>query len=303
MSKNFSHPLKRTWIYRNLYLKYAYYRDVLLFHISPKLSANLIFKKAFGRNINWDNPSNIIEKTIWMQFNTDTSLWSRCADKYLVREYAKECGCGELLNTLYGKWSHPNEIDYGKLPNQFVLKTNNSCGTIIIVKDKSKLDIKATNKQLLKWLTTPFGYNCGQKHYLSIKPCVIAEEYLGDNLNDFKFFCFNGIPDSCLVTSDRDISKHIYHADIYSIPEWEHKDNMSYSESTELLPKPVTLSTMIEACQKLSSNIPFVRMDFYEINGRAILGEMTFTMGFGSLKNEFYDHLGHKLDITKCNIL
>lgn len=297
MSKYFSHPLKQTWLYQKIYLKTAYYRDKLLYKVDPKLSANLIFKKAFGRNINWDNPQNIIEKNIWMQFNTDTSLWTRCADKFLVREYVKECGCENLLNTLYGKWDSPDEIDYDMLPNQFVLKTNNACGTVIVVRDKSKLDKKATNKQLGKWLKTPFGYNCGQMHYLRIKPCIIAEEYLGDNLRDYKLFCFNGIPDSCLVTSDRNLNKHTYYADIFSIPEWRHMDNMSYQEYVGDIPKPKSLHMMIDACKKLASNIPFVRMDFYDVDGSARIGEMTFTMGFGSLKDEFYNHLGSKLHL------
>lgn len=102
-------------------------------------------------------------------------------------------------------------------------------------------------------MKAPFGYNCGQMHYLRIKPSyIIAKEYLGDNLRIIIFF--NGILDSCLVTSDRNLNKHTdtYDADIFSVPEWQYMDNMSRQEYVGDILKPKSLLMMDACMQKIS---------------------------------------------------
>ena len=106
-----------------------------------RIIPNSIYKKTFGKNINWNNPKTLIEKIYWMQLYTDTSLWTLCADKYAVRQFVLDRGCGEALNTFYGKWDNATQINWDELPNSFVLKTNNACGQIVFVKDKNKLNI------------------------------------------------------------------------------------------------------------------------------------------------------------------
>ena len=100
----------------------------------PKSEANRAYKTFFNKNVDWDNPRDLIEKIYWLQFNTDTSLWTKYADKYLVRDYIKENGYNDHLPKLYGKWDNVEEIDFSKLPEKFVLKANNGCGTVLILK-------------------------------------------------------------------------------------------------------------------------------------------------------------------------
>ena len=84
----------------------------IIFKINPKILANWTYKSRFNKNIDWDNPRDLIEKIYWLQFNTDTSLWTTCADKYLVREYIKSKGLEDSLNTVYGVYYDVDDIDW-----------------------------------------------------------------------------------------------------------------------------------------------------------------------------------------------
>ena len=98
-----------------------------------------------------------------------------------MREYVESKGCGHLLPKLYGHWEKAEDIDYGKLPQSFVLKTTNGCGQVLIVPDKSELNIVETNKLLNQWMELKYGFTDAQIHYSRIEPCIIAEEYLSVN--------------------------------------------------------------------------------------------------------------------------
>lgn len=254
---------------------------------NPKKWADKVHKRNFGYTIDWDNPRDLNEKIRWMQFNTDTSLWTTLADKYKVREYIETKGYEKILVKLYGKWDKADDIDFDKLPPSFVLKTNHGCGEVILVKDKSKADLHTIRKQMQKYLDTPFGVVNAEPHYLKIKPCIIAEEllnpetHISSSLIDYKFYCFHGIPQACAVFYDRNIELHQNQFSIYDLnwnkhPEWGRKSLKSSMKDIEC---PKTLEQMIKACKDLASEFPFVRLDFYEVNGKLYFGEFTFTPG------------------------
>ena len=246
----------------------------------PKRFANIFYRGAMGKNIDWKNPMDLNEKINWMKFNYDTSIWSRLADKYLVREYVEERGLSNILVKLYGVWSNANDIDFDKLPNQFVLKTNHGCGTIIVVEDKSKLDISSVRKTLNKWLKVRFGRNTVEPHYLKIQPLIIAEELLiNDNeasssLVDYKVFCLNGSPYSILVCANRG-NGHVDKG-FYDVA-WNFMPQMSDCQNIDNMPRPQKLQEMIDSSVILSKGHPQVRVDFYEVQGCLYFGEMTFT--------------------------
>ncbi|MBP3426271.1 MAG: hypothetical protein J6K81_06110 [Rikenellaceae bacterium] len=273
----------------------------------PKVMANKMYRGAMGKNIDWENPIDLNEKINWMKFNYDTTEWTRLADKYLVREYVVEKGLADILVDLYGVWENANDIDFDKLPNQFVLKTNHGCGTIIVVEDKSKLDINATRKKLNKWLKVKFGLDTVEPHYLKIKPLIIAEELLiNDNENssslvDYKVFCLNGKPHSILVCANRTVGKK--DVGFYDI-EWRLLPNMinlnHYVQSVQIK-APINLSKMIKSAAILSENHPFVRVDFYEVQGHLFFGEMTFTPMGGymtSIEPKVIQQMGCLVDIN-----
>ncbi len=296
------------------YKEYLYFRNKFLCKINPKFAANIVYKKAFGKPINWENPQNLIEKILWMEQYTDTSLWTKCADKYRVREFVKERGCEETLVKLYGVWDNPDDIDFDALPDQFVLKANNGCGTVMLVKDKRTLNYSKTKKTLKKWLKRPFGYSSAQLHYLDIKRCIIAEELLIDSanngmaLNDYKIWCFNGKVESILVVHDRKgVNGKDYKLSFFD-KEWNNISEKALSGKNKhfwggKIEKPATLEKMIETAQKLSTGIPEVRVDFYTLNDKVYFGELTFSTGYGTYSEEYYKYLGSKVDLSKLEKL
>ena len=290
------------WLYKKVQYKYA--------EKNPQKWADRRYKKKFGRNINWNSPTEFNEKIRWMQFNTDTTMWSFLADKYRVREYLKEKGYEHILVKLYGKWDKAEDIDFDLLPNSFILKTNHGYGEIIIVKDKSKVNIEQVRIKMQKYLDTPFGILSAEPHYLRIKPCIIAEELLvqdgnlSESLIDYKFYCFNGVPEACGVFYDRDVYLHENGMTPYDMnwvkhEEWRRKDLRT---SFKNIPKPKTFDLMKQACKDLASQFPFVRMDFYEVNGKLYFGEFTFTpaaLGGGSYDQEVMKIWGDKIIFNK----
>ena len=169
----------------------------IIARVSPKLLLTLDNYHHYHKFIDWKNPKDWNEKQCWLSFNTDTTKWSELADKYLVRNYIEQKGYSHLLTKLYGVWDKAEKIDFSKLPNSFVLKTNHGCATNILVRDKLSLNINLTVSQLNKWLNMVFGYPC-EPHYSRIKPRIIAEEYLiqdggiSSSLIDYKVFVGGG---------------------------------------------------------------------------------------------------------------
>lgn len=311
MSEGLKKFLKETWPFKYCWKSLYMLKTRMLFLFDIKAIPNAIFKKVFGRDINWEKPKNLIEKIYWLQIYSDISLWTKCADKYLVREYVTEKGCEHTLNTLYGKWDNAYDIDWEKLPESFVLKTNNSCGLVILVKSKKTLDIPATVEKLNSWLDLKYGYGDFQLHYTGIKPCIIAEKLFENkqdsekSLVDYKIWCFHGKPECILVVYDR--TKENYYLSSYDL-EWNNISEKSFKlnnphYSGVEVPKPESFDEMIECAKKLSKGFPEVRVDFYDIDGKAVFGEMTFTTGFGYYSDEYYDHLGSKIDLSKVTKL
>lgn len=288
---------------------YARTKYWLRFHFAPKGLANELHKSLVGYDIDWKNPKTLNEKINWMKFNYDTSEWTRLADKYLVREYVKQRVGEDCLVKLYGVWDNPDEIDFDKLPNQFILKTNHGAGTILPVQDKSKLDISKTKAQLKEWLKLRFGYDTMEPHYLKIKPLVIAEQLLENtcdfsaSLADYKVYCFDGKPFCILVCTDRVIGKQSRFS--YYDCNWNLMPdvlNEKLRGTDILIPKPKKLEQLLDYAEKLANGHPQVRVDFYITNDKIYFGEMTFTSegGYdGDITKEFCLEMGEHITLPK----
>ena len=250
-----------------------------------KFILSLRYRKALGRSIEKKNPKSFYDKIFWLSCNSDTTEWSRLADKYLVREFIKEKIGEEYLPQLYGVYDSAEEIDFDKLPNSFVIKTNNGCASNFLVRDKKNTDLEKIRKELAYWLKFPYGELTGQRHYSRIEPKIIAEEFMYQEkdpkaaLIDYKFYCFDGKPMYCNVISERifnthRIKKHMYDMDWKPIPEM-----FTSTENLQEIERPMTFEKMKEIAGKLAKGFSFVRVDLYEINGKIKFGEMTFMPG------------------------
>lgn len=287
----------------------AYKRKQLRKH--PYKEIERVYNLAFNKKPNIENPSNLIEKIYWMELYADLSLWTKCADKYLVRKYVKECGCESYLPKLIGKWDSVDQFTINDLPDKFIIKTNNGCGNCIPVKDKSLIKEDVIKNQLRKWLEIPYGLSNSQLHYLSIPRCIIAEQLLENDeqsnrlspnsLIDYKIWCINGKAECVLVVFDR--RSGLYCLDLYDVNWNRMKEQLYFNNHYEfresLIPKPNCLSELIGVAEKLSKPFPEVRVDFYIINNKPYFGELTFSTGYGYFTEEYYQYLGQKIDLSK----
>ena len=246
------------------------------------------FRKALGRK-RQNPPKSFFDKLFWMSVNTDTSSWTRCADKVEVRKYvSSRCG-EEILPKLYAIYGSAEEVDFSELPDSFAIKTNNGCASNYLVRSREGVDLEAIRKGLKKWLRFPYGELTGQLHYARIRPLILAEELLRQDVNsedsliDYKFYCFAGVPMFCFVNSDRSADDpHSYTRMMYDM-EWKMVPNACIKTAKQKeMSQPVSFSRMIEIAAVLSDGFPFVRVDLYEVNGAVKFGELTFTPGMGS---------------------
>ena len=246
------------------------------------------YKRTQNSELNLYNPKTFNEKIQWSKLYDSTPIKTLLADKYLVRDWVKEKIGEEYLIPLLGVYDSFDEIDFEKLPKQFVIKCNHGCAYNIIVKDKSQLDLNDVKSKLNRWMNENFAFKFGlELQYRDIKPKIIIEQFIeneeADDLYDYKFYCFNGKPTYVQFISDRkglDIKQSFYDMD------WQKQ---SFYNNNQFDPRikqcPVSFQKMKELAAVLSKGFPFVRVDFYQMdNGDIYFGEMTFSPATGIMK-------------------
>ena len=253
------------------------------------------------KKLHYRNPKDINEKLMWLTRYDRDPLKTRCADKYLVRDYVASKGLGDLLIPMIGVWDHAADIDFSKLPQRFVLKCNHASGWNVICTDKDKLDVEDAKAKLDRWLGMKYGVDMQELQYFDIPPKVICEEFmpfLGGDVVDYKFHCSQGKVHSCFVAYDRNpLDPHDVCYDHYDI-DWNRTDDIKekFHLHRRLLPKPPHYDRMVEIASKLSEDFRYVRVDLYNCNGQIYFGELTFTPYSGIqtfYKQPFLDDLGN----------
>ena len=260
---------------------------------SPEYISRFYFKKFLKQKLDLKNPQTFNEKINWLKlyewpFNEDAII---CSDKYLVRDYLIKKGYKEYLNDLYFACDNSKDIDWEKLPKQFVIKCNHGCGYNIIVNDKSQIEEKYVKRKLNRWMKQKFGRYTAEIHYDKIKPMIICEKYLGSKINDYKIHCFNGKPEFIYISTGLDDWKEARMMFLNidgSVSPFQRTDFRKYDKVPEL---PSKYQEMIEISKELSASFPFVRVDFFEIDGKIIFSEMTFTPcgGLMTIEPKEYD--------------
>lgn len=248
--------------------------------LSDKLYLKWIYYLECGHKLDLVNPQRYNEKLQWLKLYYRDPLWTLMVDKYAVKELVNErVGCEYVVPCL-GVWNRAEEIEWDKLPNQFVLKTNHDSGNngVFIVKDKSKVDIAKLTKRIKKSLRTDTSKAGREWPYREVKRCVFAEQYLEDatgELRDYKFFCFDGRVKYLFIATERQSSGEVkfnyFDADFDDIGLVQQ-----HPMSNKEIEKPKTFEEMIELASKLSKGLPEVRVDLYEVDGHIYFGEYTF---------------------------
>lgn len=270
-----------------------------------KAYLKLFYYKRFGRSLNLDDPQTLNEKLQRLKLNNKNPHYTTLVDKIKVKDALRdEIGDKYLIKTL-GVWDCFDDIDFDKLPNQFVLKCNHDSGSYYVVPDKSKMDKEAARKKLSKGLRTNYFYLGREWPYKNVKPQILAEEFIGKNgkvPEDYKIMTINGTAANMMVCTDRDSGTTKYYFfdkswKLIRCNKWGELAPEGFS-----LPKPEAFDEMINLAEKLSKNLPFARIDLYEVEGKIYFGEITFYPNNGFDTNLYYEEdlrLGQMLDLSK----
>jgi hypothetical protein len=257
------------------------------------------FENIYGRKINLDNPRTFNEKLQYIKLYNHNSILSILADKFAVRDYINNLGLGNYLNDIYGVYNDVKEISLDKLPNSFVIKATHGSGWNILCPDKEMVDWENSSKLMRQWLRTNYYYLQRECCYKNIKPRIIIEKYLGENLIDYKFYCFGGKPKFIQVDIDRFLihRRNMYDLNWNFIPISYEYDNFE----SKLINRPRKFEEMIYIVEKLSEKLPFSRVDLYQMNEKVIFGEITLYPGGGFVRyfpDSFDDEWGNLIDVT-----
>ena len=259
-----------------------------------------------GKSYNDNNLTTIQDKLNWLLIHESPENKTNIVDKILLHEYSKKILGKDICVPIYKIYNNSDEINFGELPDKFVLKCNHGYGMNILCNNKSKLNKTDAIFKLNKWMKINFGLQTFEYQYININRKIFVEKYLCDNINDYKIYCFNGIPK--FIRVQKLLSDNITKINNYYNLDWTLNDIESgiskyFIRRPDIsIEKPKHLNLMIEYAKKLSSNFVFVRVDFYDINNSVYLGEMTFSptnILFNNRDRNQTLYLGNLLDISK----
>lgn len=256
--------------------------------IPDRLYLRIQYYYHFRKWLNLHRPKTFNEKLQWIKLYDHNPVYTTMVDKVKVKDYVSSIVGAEHIVSTLGVWDSADKIDFNALPNQFVIKCNHDSHGVIVVKDKSLVDENEIRKRLGKRLASS-GFSYGREcPYKNVERKIIAEEFISDgheDLIDYKVHCFNGQPKFILVCRDR-FSKSGLKEDFFDIS-WNLIDvKRPGIPHGEILERPAELEKMLELAEKLSRGVPFLRTDFYCVNGKVLFGELTLFPASGFQKFE-----------------
>lgn len=248
-------------------------------HLPDDVFLKQMYQICFKKELNLVNPVLYTEKLQWLKLYDHRPEYAQMVDKYVVKEYVAEKIGQEYVIPLLGVWDSVEDIDFEKLPHQFVLKTTHDSGGIVVCKDKAQLDIPAAKRKLRYFSKRNYYSRNREWPYKNVPHRIIAERYMEDarygELRDYKFFTFGGVPKVLYIAQGRGNGKKTV-ADFFDM-DFNHLPFTIDHDMAPLPPeKPVNFELMKELAAKLSAGTPQLRVDFYEVDGKVYFGEMTF---------------------------
>lgn len=227
---------------------------------------------------NLENPKTFNEKLQWLKLHDVHPEYGRLVCKYEAKEYVRSILGDSVIIPTLGVWNSFDDIDFDALPNQFVLKTTHDSGGVVVVTDKSKMDMEKARTKLTKSLNHNYFLEHREYPYKYVKPRIIAEKYMvdesGTELKDYKLFCFDGKCKMLFVATDRnigDVKFDFFDENFKSLP-----FKQGHPKATKEVVKPVGFDKMVAIAEKLGAGFPHIRVDLYDINGDIYFGELTF---------------------------
>lgn len=264
----------------------------------------LIFHARMGYKLDLTNPKTFNEKLQWLKLYDRKPEYTAMVDKYEAKKYVADRIGGEHIIPTLGVWDSFDDIDFSKLPDQFVLKCTHDSGGLAICKNKDQFDITEARRKIESSLAHNYYLWGREWPYKNVKPRIIAEQYMTNKENngliDYKFYCFNGSPEYLYVSQGMD--NHETARLSFATVDWKIAPfgRNDYLPLETLPEKPTHFQEMVDVAKQLSHGHPFLRVDLYEINGRVYFSELTFSpcAGFMQFEPEEYDlKLGSMLEL------
>lgn len=271
------------------------------------LSDEIFLKKKFkiymGKNLDLNNPKTFNEKLQWLKINDRKPIYTIMVDKYEAKKYVASIIGEEYIIPTLGIYDNFDQINFDSFPNQFVIKCTHDSGGLVIVKDKTQINIQKVRKKINKCLKRNYYWSGREWPYKNVKPRIIIEKYMEDqnteDLKDYKFFCFGGVPKIILVCSERFSSSNM--CETWFDDSWNllpiKENNHGIDKSIKC---PLNFEKMKNLASILSKDIPFVRIDFYEIKNEIYFGEITFFPASGYEKfdpEEWDEKMGDLIEL------
>lgn len=268
-------------------LKYSPAVNILIKMVPDDIYLKIKHRVYFSEKLDLDNPKTFNQKMNWLKLYDRKPEYTMMVDKYEVKKYVSDKIGEQYVVPLLGVWDNFEDIDWDSLPNQFVIKNTKGGGStgVIICKDKNTFNTKKAIRDLKKAEKIDIYGFSREWPYKNVKRRLIAEQFLvdesGDQLKDYKIFCFNGEPKFIEVDYDRFTDHKL---NVYDL-EWNFIDfyMSSRNDKERIIKKPICLDKMLECARILSENIPFVRVDFYSIRDKIYFSELTLYPGAGEI--------------------
>lgn len=250
-----------------------------------KLYLQMLYRLLMHKPLNLKNPKSFNEKLQWLKLYNRKHQYTLMVDKLKVKDYVADLIGEEYIIPTLGVWENAKDVDFNSLPDKFVIKCNHNSGQgLYICKNKSEMNEAEVRSNLQKALETDYFIRFREWPYKDVERRIIAEKYIEDkssvdgDLKDYKFMCFNGKVHCSFVCSERktDLKVSFFDRDWMPMPFERH-----YPRSNKPIPKPVHYEEMIRLAEVLSKGIPFVRVDFYDVEDKIYFGELTFFPGSG----------------------
>lgn len=264
-------------------------------HVSPRLIAAWRYRRVAGRWPRLEAPRDLNEQILRLMLKGPNDRWTELTDKYRVRAYVASRGLADMLVPLLGHWDDPDDIDFDRLTAPYVLKSNNSTGEVEFVDVPARVDARTLRSRLRQMMVPRFAYVTAERHYLGIKPLILAERMLdptdqqfpSTSLIDYKVLCIAGVPSLIIVYYDRDrsggsVKVAFKTVDWQDIPDM-HRPGAYYRRGHVDTPAPAQLGRLLEAAARLAEGFPLVRVDFYIVGGKIYFSEMAFTPSGGAI--------------------
>lgn len=249
------------------------------FLLSDETYLKTLFRLKMGYKLDLKAPRTFSEKLMWLKLYDHNPEYTKLVDKYAVKDIVSQRIGSQYVIPTYGVWDRPEDIEWDKLPNRFVLKTTHGGGNtgVVICKDKASFDKNKAVEKLNRSLKQDIYRSLREWPYKNVPRRIIAEEFIeGDNndLPDYKFFCFDGEVKALFVGTERSTGNVKF--DFFDSDFIHLNLVQTHPMSGKVIKKPACFDEMKEIAGKLSQGIPHVRIDLYQVKGHIFFGEYTF---------------------------